>query len=54
MFVLTAPMRVVEAQFDAPAHRFTDQELADIAQPRAPQPASRQSALDRQRKAAGI
>src|SRR6202162_1394032 len=32
MYVLTAPMRVVEAQFQAPAHRFTDQELADLAQ----------------------
>jgi carboxypeptidase Q len=37
-FVLTAPLRAVEAQFDAPGHRYTDQELADLAQPRAPQP----------------
>ena len=38
-FVMTAPLRAVEAQFEAPAHRYTDQELADIAQPRPPQPA---------------
>src|ERR1700692_4873945 len=38
MFVLTAPMRAVEAQFEAPAHRFTDQELADMAQQRPPPP----------------
>jgi len=50
MFVLTAPMRVVEAQFEAPAHRFTDQELADLAQPRPPQPPPDKAALDRQRK----
>ncbi|HYU23379.1 MAG TPA: M20/M25/M40 family metallo-hydrolase [Candidatus Dormibacteraeota bacterium] len=37
-FVMTAPLRAVEAQFDAPGHRYTDQELADLAQPRAPQP----------------
>src|SRR5712692_4412030 len=37
-FVMTAPMRAVEAQFDAPGHRFTDQELAGIEQPRPPQP----------------
>jgi carboxypeptidase Q len=51
MFVLTAPMRVVEAQFEAPAHRFTDQELADLAQARPPQPpADDKAARDRQRK----
>jgi carboxypeptidase Q len=50
MFVLTAPMRVVEAQFDAPAHRLTDQELADLAQPRAPQPAPDKETRDRLRK----
>jgi carboxypeptidase Q len=50
MFVLTAPTRVVEAQFDAAAHRFTDQELADLAQPRAPQPPPDKEARDRQRK----
>jgi len=38
-FVMTAPLRAVEAQFETPAHRYTDQELADIAQPRPPQPA---------------
>jgi len=50
MFVLTAPMRMVQAQFDPPAHRFTDQELADIAPPRAPQPPPDKEARDRQRK----
>src|SRR5216683_5572062 len=50
MFVLTAPMRVVEAQFEAPAHRLTDQELADLAQPRPPQPPLDNAARDRQRK----
>jgi len=50
MFVLTAPMRVVEAQFEAPAHRFTDQELADLAQPRPPQPPPDKAARDRLRK----
>ena len=37
-FVLTAPMRAVEAHFDAPGHRFTDQELADLTKP-SPSPA---------------
>lgn len=46
-FVLTAPMRAVEAHFDAPAHRFTDQELADLAQPPAPQPPPNQAEHDR-------
>ncbi len=50
MFVLTAPMRVVEAEWDPPAHRYTDLELAQIEQPRPPQPAPDKSALDRQRK----
>ena len=50
MFVLTAPLPVVEAQFAAPAHRFTDQELADLAQPRPPQPPPDKAALERQRK----
>jgi carboxypeptidase Q len=50
LFVLTAPMRVIEAQFEAPAHRFTDQELADLAQPRPPQPPPDKAALDRLRK----
>src|SRR6202166_540519 len=50
MFVLTAPMRAVEAQFEAPAHRFTDQELADMAQPRPPQPPPDKAARDRLHK----
>jgi len=50
MFVLTAPMRIVQAQFEAPAHRFTDQELAEIAPPRPPQPPPDKEARDRQRK----
>jgi len=50
MFVLTAPMRVVEAQFDAPAHRYTDQELADLEAPRPAQPPPDKGALERQRK----
>ena len=50
MFVLTAPMRVVEAQFAAPAHRFTDQELTDLAQLRPSQPPPDKDALDRLRK----
>lgn len=33
-FVMTAPLRPVEAQFEAPAHRYTDKELVDMAQPR--------------------
>jgi carboxypeptidase Q len=50
MFVMTAPLRVIEPQFEAPAHRFTDQELADLAQPRPPQPPADKAALERQRK----
>jgi len=50
MFVLTAPMRVVEAQFEAPAHRYTDQELTDMAQLRPNQPPPDKAALDRLRK----
>ncbi len=50
MFVLTAPMRAVEAQFEAPAHRFTDQELADLAQARPPQPPPDKAARERLRK----
>src|ERR1700719_2695081 len=46
-FVLTAPMRAVEAHFDAPGHRYTDQELADLAQPRPSQPPPDRSARDR-------
>ena len=50
MFVLTAPMRVIDPQFEAPAHRFTDQELADLAQPRPPQPPTDKALRDRLRK----
>jgi len=46
-FVLTAPMRAVEAQFDAPAHRYTDQELADLAQPAPVRPPPDRSERDR-------
>jgi carboxypeptidase Q len=46
-FVLTAPLRPVEAHFDAPGHRFTDQELTDLAQPPAPRPAPDPTARDR-------
>ncbi|HEV7968733.1 MAG TPA: M20/M25/M40 family metallo-hydrolase [Candidatus Acidoferrales bacterium] len=49
-FVLTAPMRVVEAQFEAPSHRYTDQELADLAQPRPPQAPPDRETRDRLRK----
>jgi hypothetical protein len=37
-FVMTAPLRAVEAQFEPQGHRYTDQELADRAQPRPEQP----------------
>jgi carboxypeptidase Q len=33
-FVMTAPLRPVEAQFEALGHRYTDQELLDMMQPR--------------------
>jgi carboxypeptidase Q len=36
-FVLLSPMRTVAAQFEAPGHRFTDSELAELAK----QPAAR-------------
>ena len=49
-FVLTAPMRAVEAQFLAPAHRFSDPELAELAQPRTPQPQPDKAELERRRK----
>jgi hypothetical protein len=49
-FVLIAPLRVIEAQFEAPAHRYTDQELAEMSQPRPPQPPPDRAARDRQRK----
>ena len=47
-FVMTAPLRAVEAHFDAPGHRFTDQELADLAQQRPEQPPLDRSARERQ------
>ena len=50
MFVLTAPLRVVQAQFEAPAHRYTDQELTDLAQPRVPQAPADKATRDRLRK----
>jgi carboxypeptidase Q len=37
-FVLTAPMRDVDAQFTAAAHRYTDEELVDLA--KQPEPSS--------------
>lgn len=49
-FVLTEPMRTVDPQWNAPAHRYTDQELADLAQPRPPQPAPDRETIERQRK----
>lgn len=49
-FVLTAPMRTLDPQWNAPAHRYTDQELADLAQPRPPQSAPDKEAIERQRK----
>lgn len=48
-FVFTSPVRGVEPQFTAPAHRFTDQELADLAQPRPAQAQPDQAVRDRQR-----
>ena len=35
---MTAPLRPVEAQFEAPGHRYTDKELEDMTQPRPAQP----------------
>jgi carboxypeptidase Q len=46
-FVLTAPVRAVEAQFEPQAHRYTDQELADLAQPGPAPPPADQAARDR-------
>jgi carboxypeptidase Q len=46
-FVMTAPMRAVDAHFDAQAHRFTDQELADLSQPPSNQPAADQASRER-------
>ncbi len=50
LFVLTAPLRVIEPQFEAPAHRYTDQELAELASPRPPQPPPDKATRDRFRK----
>jgi carboxypeptidase Q len=49
-FVLTAPLRAVDPEWNAPAHRYTDQELADMSQPRPPQAPPDKDALERQRK----
>ncbi len=46
-FVMTAPLRAVEAQIEAQAHRYTDQELADRAQPPPSQPPPDRAARDR-------
>jgi hypothetical protein len=48
-FVMTAPLRAVEAHFDAPGHRLTDPELADLMQPLPPEPPPNQSQRDRLR-----
>ena len=49
MFVLTAPMRAVDPQFDPLAHRLTDAELAGMVPPHPAQPPDK-AARDRQRK----
>ena len=49
-FVMTAPMRAVQPQWDAPAHRLTDQELANMAEPGAPPAPPDKEAIERQRK----
>src|SRR6202162_958272 len=46
LFVLTAPMRVIDAQFDAQAERLAEQELGGVARPRPPQPPPAQGARD--------
>ncbi len=46
-FVMTAALRAVEAQFEAPGHRYTDQELGELAQPRPVQPLPDQATRDR-------
>jgi carboxypeptidase Q len=48
-FVMTAPLRAVDAQWEAPAHRLTDQELSGLLEPRPPQPPDKE-ALEKQRK----
>ncbi len=50
MFVLTAPLRAVDPQFAAQAHRFTDQELTELAQQRPSRPPPDKAALDQLRK----
>jgi len=49
-FVVTAPPRVVEPLWDPLAHRFTDQELTEMAQPRPPQAPPDKGALERLHK----
>jgi carboxypeptidase Q len=49
-FVMTEPPRQVEAHFEAQAHRFTDEELAEIAQPRPER--GREDRAERKRRAA--
>ena len=46
-FVMTAPMRPVEAHFEAQAHRYTDQELADLSQAPATPPSPDRAARKR-------
>jgi carboxypeptidase Q len=47
-FVLTAAPVAVEAHFEALAHRYTDQELGDLAQPRPEQPPADPAVRERQ------
>lgn len=49
-FVLLAPLRSVEPLWEPLAHRLTDQELAEMAQPRPPQPPPDKGALEKLRK----
>jgi carboxypeptidase Q len=49
-FVLTAPLRAAEPQWDAPAHRLTEQELATLGEPRPPQAPPDKETLERLRK----
>jgi carboxypeptidase Q len=46
-FVMTAPLRTVEAEFEAQGHRYTDQELADRAQAPPSQPPPDRAARER-------
>lgn len=52
VFVLTAPMRAVEAQFTPLGHRYTDEELAELAQPHPAPPTPDKDAIERARKQA--